>query len=222
MTINLSAQIRKVPTTTLNTQRVGGLISAEVYGKNQENTHLFVERSVLEKVLAAAGESSLINLTVDGKNPINVLIHGVQKHPVSDRITHVDFYQVDMKRASHFKIPLMFIGESKAVKEQEGTLVKSIDELEVSCLPGDLIHEIEVNISALENIGDVIRVKDLIVPEKITVKNDPEETVVSAAKHFEEAAAPVAEATAPVAEAVAGQEAAIAESVGKDGESKKK
>lgn len=184
--ITLNTKTREIPSKTLKTVRKRGEIPAELYGKKQKNQHLFVDEVVLNKVIVAAGESSLINLAIDNSQPIKVLIHDIQKDPVTDKVNHVDFYQVDMKRAITIKIPLVFIGESKAVKELEGTLVKNIDEIEINCLPDDLINQIEVDISTLKTFDDVIRIKDLNIPKAIKPESDLDNVVASVVPHYVE------------------------------------
>jgi len=168
----LKVQTREVPTGALKTLKKKGQIPAELYGQNQKNQHLLVGEVMLSKVLASAGESSLIDLVIDDGKTIKVLIHDVQKNPVTNRTSHVDFYQVDMKHTLTVDVPFVFIGESKAVKELEGTLIKNMDEIEISCLPGDLISHIEVDISSLQTFDDVIKVKNLKAPSSITIKAD--------------------------------------------------
>ncbi|MBU1131416.1 50S ribosomal protein L25 [Patescibacteria group bacterium] len=197
-TISLKVQKRGVPTKEINQQRKAGKVPAVLYGKNQASQPLFVDEVVFGKVYQTAGESSLVDLIIDDGQPIKALIYDVQKDPVTDKITHVDFYQIDMSKPFTFTIPLVFVGEAKAIKELEGTLIKSLDEVEISCLPNDLIHEIEADISSLETFEDTIWVKDLKVPETITIKTDLEETVASVAPPHVEAA--------PAAEEAAGAE----------------
>jgi large subunit ribosomal protein L25 len=74
-------------------------------------------------------------------------------------------------------IPIEFIGESPAVKDLEGNLITSKDEIEVECLPGDLISEIKVDISALKTFDDMIHVKSLNLASTIEVLDDPEDII---------------------------------------------
>lgn len=182
----LKVQTREIPTKALKTSKKKGKIPAELYGDGQKNQHLFVDEVMLGKVLVAAGESSLIDLIINDGKEIKVLIHDVQKNPITDRTSHVDFYQVDMKHALTVAVPIVFIGESKAVKELEGTLIKNLNEIEISCLPGDLINHIEVDISFLRTFDDIIKVKDLKVPAAITIKADLENVVASVVPHYVE------------------------------------
>jgi large subunit ribosomal protein L25 len=83
-------------------------------------------------------------------------------------------------------IALKFIGESPAVVEAGGVLVKNLDEIEVKCLPSDLISEIEVDLSSLKKFGDVIKVTDLKIPSNIEVLNDPQLIVATVVEPREE------------------------------------
>jgi len=177
MTISLQAQNREIPSKALQTIRKQGKIPAELYGNNQANKHLFLGSVSFDKVFKKAGESSFIDLAIDEAEAIKVLVQNVQRDPVTDNIIHVDFYQVDMTKPFTLNIPLEFIGEANAVKGLEGTLNKNLEEVEISCLPSDLISHIDVDITVLETFEDIIRVKDLKVPSTITIKNDPEEQV---------------------------------------------
>lgn len=192
MTIELKAQIRQIPTTEINQTRTKGLIPAEVYGHKQANQHIFVETGPFNKVYKEAGESSLVDLLIDGAKPIKILIREVQTHPVTGKAIHIDLQQVRMDEEIETKLQLLFVGEPKAVKELGGTLVTALEELEISCLPGDLIHDFEVNVENLATFEDSIKVKDLQLPKGIKVMNDPEETVAMVEPVHEEKPEPVA------------------------------
>jgi len=210
--IQLTAKSRQVPTAEKNQERSKGNLPAELYGLSNDNSHLFLNQLEFEKVYARAGESSLIDLGVDQGEPVKVLVKEVQQDPVTEKIVHVDFYRIDMNKELHTVVPLVFVGESKAVKYLNGILVKSLEEVEVACLPTDLISKIEVDISGLESFNEVIRVSDLRVPETMKILTNQERsvaTVVPVKVQVEEA---------PQAEVAAEGEAAEAE--GKEGEKK--
>jgi len=163
--------------------RKQGLIPAILYGRKIKNLALSVKAQDFEKVYQEAGESTLIKLkTREGPDKVKkervVLIHEVANDPVSDEPIHIDFYQVKMDEPIKAEVPLIFVGESPAVKEVEGVLVKNIQSLEVEALPQDLPHQIEVDISSLKTVDSKIHIKDLKLPTTVKIEVQPEEVVV--------------------------------------------
>lgn len=179
MTLKLSATIRNNLGKKAVLSRKAGKIPAVIYGHKKENINLELDYIEFEKVLNQAGESTLIDVSIDGKNPVKAIIAEVQRNPINNHIIHADIHQVDMKEKINVKIPLKFIGESKAVKEEGGVLVHNISEIEVHCLPEDLINEILVDISQLEKIDDVITIKDLKIPNKIEILHHHPDDIVA-------------------------------------------
>ena len=180
MTYALQAQKRAVATqSTLNTTRKEAKIPAVLYGHGKENTPLVLDRLTFKKVLLEAGESSLIELTVDNGKPVNVLVKEVQRDPVSDIIIHADLYQINMDVKVKTDVKLVFIGESPAVKEKGANLVLSADHIEIECLPKDLPHEISVRLDSLVEFGDSIQLKDIALPSGVVPLDDPESTLAS-------------------------------------------
>jgi large subunit ribosomal protein L25 len=181
-TLKLEAKKRTLTGKAVSQLREKGLIPAVVYGKGLASITLEVAEQAFLKVFKAAGESTLIDLVLDGKTD-KVLIQEVAHDPLSDKIVHADFHKISLTEKMHAKIPLVFIGESIAVKGLGGVLVKNVDELEVECLPTALVHEIPVDISKLVNFGDVIHLKDITVPPGIAVKHlHSEDPIVSVAE----------------------------------------
>jgi len=176
---NLKAYKREETNGKAKLLRAKGYLPAVLYGNNIANQSLKVKKNEFEKVYGQAGENTLVELQVGENAPVKVLIYDVQKEPVKDRITHIDFYQVDMKKKVTTEIPLVFAGEAKAIKELGGVLIKSMDNLEVECLPDDLVGEIIADISALEKFEDSIKVKDIKLPKGITALADAEQIVAT-------------------------------------------
>lgn len=161
-------------------------VAAIIYGSGSENQLLKMKGNDFLKVYGVAGVSNLIELELDGKKN-NVIVKEIQKHPVKNNIIHVDFYQVNMKKVIVAEIPFHFIGESKAVKEQGGLLLKGIDYLSVECLPGDLLDHIDIDISLITKIGQSLRVEDLKLPASLKVLANPSDSIVTVAEQREEA-----------------------------------
>lgn len=158
--------------------RAEGQVPAVLYGFGTEPTNITVDRNAFLKAYAAAGESTVLDLDLAGvTHP--VLIAEVQRNPLNDFVTHVDFRRVDLSQKIEAKIPLKLTGVSSAIKDLGGTLVQSLDELEVVCLPNALVHKIEVNIASLKTFDDVIRVSDIVIPSGIELKTELDSAVAS-------------------------------------------
>lgn len=153
-------------------------IPAVLYGNKVENIHLLLNKVEFDKVYAKAGESNLLDLEV-GDLKSKVIIKDVAYHPVKHTPIHVDLYQVNMKEKISASIPLIFLGEPKAVKELGGLLMKYTDEVEVKCLPGDLIDHIDVDVSGLNTFEDSIHMEDLNLPASMELMREKDEIVVN-------------------------------------------
>jgi large subunit ribosomal protein L25 len=177
-TLSLTATKRTVKGKTVAKLRKDGKLPAVLYGNNQASADIEINGREFAKVFKQAGESTLINLSLEGKSQ-PVIVQEVQNHYLTDKPIHVDFYAVNMTQIMKATIPLHFVGESMAVKASAGILVKNLSEVEVECLPGDLPHEIEVDISSLNTFEDAIHVSDLKVSDKVKILASPEEVVAN-------------------------------------------
>jgi large subunit ribosomal protein L25 len=148
-----------------------------LYGKGINNEMVWINKKVFDKVYEEAGESTIIKLALEKGGERNVIVKDVQKDILTGAPIHADFYQVRMDEEIEAEVELEFIGESPAVKELGGVLVKNMDKIEIKCLPGDLLSKIEVDISRIKTFDDYIYVKDLSIPEKVEISIDPETVV---------------------------------------------
>ncbi|HYC79923.1 MAG TPA: 50S ribosomal protein L25/general stress protein Ctc [Candidatus Binatia bacterium] len=176
--ITINATKRTVSGKPVKKLRNSGKLPAVVYGHNVKSENIEVSESEFLKTLKQAGESTIITLSVDGKNH-PVLIHDVHNHYLTDRPIHVDFYAVNMDEKLKATVQLHFIGESQAVKALGGVLARNLSELEVECLPADLPSHFEVDISSLNTFEDSIRVSDLNVSDKVKILANPEEVIIA-------------------------------------------
>ena len=180
-TLVISAQARKLTGRKTNKLRKEGCIPGVVYGPKSKNISIKIGKKDFKDVFSKAGESTLIDLKIDDKEIGKVIINNYQIDPVSDDIIHFDLYQVRMDKKITTRASIKFVGESPAVKNEDGILVKNHDTLEIKCLPKDLIHDIEVDLSVLGHIDDNVRIKDLKISDNIEIIADLEETVVNIA-----------------------------------------
>ena len=152
-----------------------GQMPAVVYGPKQETLSISLPLLEFKRILRDEGESTVIDLEGLGK-PLQVLIHEVDRDPVTSTPRHADFYAIEKGAKVEVAVPLSFIGESAAVKAG-ANLVKVMHELDIESSPADLPHEIEVDISSLENVGDQIHVKDLKLPKGVVAQVEEDEVV---------------------------------------------
>jgi large subunit ribosomal protein L25 len=144
-----------------------------------KNLHLSVPAKEFNKIFKEAGESTVIKLKLGvGKEEINALVYGVQRNILTGAVSHIDFYGVKMDEKIRVNIPLVFIRESKAVKEG-GVLIKAIQELEVEALPVNLPRHIEIDLTKLNEIGDSIFIKDINLGKEIKILIDAETVIAT-------------------------------------------
>lgn len=154
-----------------------GTIPAVVYGHESTTRAIALDAARFQHIWRQAGESSLIDLVVDGETPVKTIIQDVQYEPRSNRVVHVDFHQVNMKEKVHVDVNLEFTGEAPAVKELGGTLLTLKSAIAIECLPGDLVKAITVDVRMLKTFDDALHVRDLPVPATIVVKDNPDDVV---------------------------------------------
>lgn len=177
---SLKSETRTVHGKKVAAYRKKGFVPAVLYGgKSKDAQSLLIPEKDFARVYRGAGESSLITLNVGADDVRNVLVHEVSLHPVTGAFMHIDFFEVRMDEKLKAKVPLVFTGESPAVKNNGGMLVRTLQEVEVECLPGLLPHEIAIDISALGKFHDAIRLRDLQMPEGVTLKGDADEVVAT-------------------------------------------
>jgi large subunit ribosomal protein L25 len=114
---------------------------------------------------------------VEGEK-LTTLVREKQRHPVTSSLLHVDFQVLSMTEKLRTTVVIVLEGEAPAAKNFNGVLVTGQTELEVECLPSDLPERIRVDVSGLNEIGNSIHVRDLVLPPKVEVLTDPDELVV--------------------------------------------
>lgn len=172
----LTAERRTVSGKQVRHLRQQGLIPAVLYGHGLAPVSLQIQERELAKVLVQAGTHRIVTLEVEGESK-NILVKEIQKHPIKGNLLHVDLYTVVMTEKIRTKIPLVFTGISPVVVRKEGILVHGIDEVEIECLPQDLIESITVDLSRLTEVGQEIKVGELRVDPGIEILSNGEEVV---------------------------------------------
>ena len=183
-TMELKAKIREnTGSKASRADRAQDMIPVSFYGPGADALLLNVKRGEFEKVMREAGETTLIDLVVDGNEKANakVLIYDTAFDPVSDNIIHADLYKAPLDKPIEVEVPLDFVGESIAVKDQHGTAIFTHRTLPVSCLPTAIPHSLKVDMSVIEDFDTHISVGDLKLPEGVTATIETDAVLVSVA-----------------------------------------
>ncbi len=179
--------------------RKTGIFPANIYGKGIQSLSVQVPFKDFEKIFKEVGETGLLDIEINSEiRPI--LIKNVQFDVLTHTPLHADFFQVNLKEKVKAMVPIVTVGEPKAVTEKIGLLLQPLSEVEVEALPENLPENIEVNVEPLAVIDEQITISDLKVPSEITILTEPEQVVVK-----------ISELVSKEAEEQAAQEAAAAE-----------
>jgi large subunit ribosomal protein L25 len=216
---SIKAAKRKLLGRKVKSLRKKGILPANIYGKGVKSLSVEVILSDFQKVYKKAGETGLVEIVVDSKKR-PVLIHNIQKDPVTDDYIHADFLQVDLKKKVIAGVPVELSGEAPAEKQGLGTAVQYINEVEVEALPADLPEKFELDLSSLESVDGSIVVGDIKVDKKkVAIQNDPEQILVKVEELRKEEPEPEPEIeTTEGAEEEASEEGEKTEGVKKEGE----
>jgi large subunit ribosomal protein L25 len=194
--IQLDVQLRKeVGSAHAQKARRADLIPAVIYGGSAKPTIIQAERKAYERISRQhAGESLIYHLNVldQGKKVADfpAIVKDVQLHPVSDEVIHLDFNRISLDKEIEINVKIITKGEAIGVKKDGGTLDHTMWELDIICLPTNIPHHIEVDISNL-GIHDAVHVKDLVLPKGVRTKHDPDSVVATVSGSMrEETAAP--------------------------------
>jgi large subunit ribosomal protein L25 len=187
--------------------RQKGFIPAIFYGRSTENILLAVKNEELVKLHKEKKDHAFIKLIIDdgGKKIEKLsLIKELQRQPLTGKLYHADFYEVDLKNKLTFEVSLQFVGKAIGV-ENGGELQHIKRVVKVSCLPANLPDHIEVDVASLD-IGDSIKIKELKLADGITILDPADQAVAAVAAIKVVKATPAEEEAA----AVAAAEAAVA------------
>ena len=193
--------------------RRAGQVPAIVYGGGSEPQSIQLEHE--RTWLLSQNDwfyASILDLEIDGKSQ-KVLLRDLQRHPYKQRIMHIDFQRVNANEAIRVSVPLRFVNvaNSPAGKTAGVVVTHELNEVHVSCLPGDLPEHIDVDLSALKP-GDTVHLSQVAMPKGVEVPElrlgaDHDVAVVMArfarteSEETTEAAAPAEGAAAPAADA---------------------
>ena len=175
----IKAEKRDVIGKQVRAMRREGKMPAVIYGRRTEPISISLDAHTASLVLGKLTSSSLVTIDVDGTE-YPALVREKQRDYIKNRLLHVDFLAVSLDEQIRASVRLNFIGVSLAVKDFNAVLVHNIEALEVECLPSDLPERIDVDILVLARPGEGIRVRDIVVSEKVRLLDDPDTMVAVA------------------------------------------
>lgn len=191
----LTAELRNVLGKKVKKLRRQGILPANVYGKDLNSTAVQVKLAEFQPIYKEVGETGLIDLQVDGQTR-PVLVKNINIDFRTHTPLHADFFQVNLKEKVKTMVPLVLIGEPKAVSEKVGILLQQLNEVEVEALPEALPENIEVPVETLSAVDEQVTVADLKKPDNVTILTDESQTVARIGELVVEEAEPEPEAVA--------------------------
>ena len=199
----IKTEIRTIVGNSVRKLRNAGILPAVIYSKELGSISLQLNYLEFLRLFKEVGTSNVIDLMIDEKK-YPCIVHGLDIHPVTGRLRHVDFLSVNLLKKVTATVELVFVGEAPAVKEFGAVLTTPLQEIEVEALPDNLPSSIEVDLSSLVSIESMIRVSDLASSDNYEIITNSEEliaTLVYQSVEVEEAPAEVVESTEPVSTA---------------------
>ena len=174
----INAEKRDVVGKKVGSLRRQGLIPGVMYGHNEPPFPITMNAREIERVINNLTSSSIVTVKVNGESH-QALIREKQKDYIRNQIIHIDFQILSLKEKIRSKIEVKLVGVAPAVKNFNGIVLQEREFIDVEALPADLPERITVDISGLENIGDLIRVGDLDISDAVTVFDDVNDVIVS-------------------------------------------
>jgi large subunit ribosomal protein L25 len=175
----LKATKRDVIGKKVGALRRKGKLPAVLYGHRIETTAIMLDAHEGSQTLSHLTSSSLVTIDLDGKEYL-ALVREKQRDFIKNRLIHLDFQVVSLTEKMHAKVGIELTGTAPAVKDFNAVIHTGLTEMEVECMPQDLPERIVVNISGLAELGDAVRVRDVVLSDKVKILGDLEEIIAVA------------------------------------------
>jgi large subunit ribosomal protein L25 len=173
----LVATHRDITGKAVSRLRHDGKLPAVVYGHGEGSANVTVDAHEFEQLRRHTSGNTLIDLSVDGGKSRPVLVNGVQVHPVNRRTLHVDLFLVKMTEELTVDVPLVATGIAPAVEVGGGTLLHPTESVKVRALPDHLPESITYAVESLVDFDTTLHVRDLTIPEDVTLVTDGDEII---------------------------------------------
>ena len=194
--IELEVAPREVLGKATKKLRREGIIPANITGHNEPPQAVQIDAVLFDKLRRAHHSTSLLTLKMPDATTQTALIRHVEHAPKSGKIIHVDFSRVSLTERITAKVPLNFVGESIAVKNEGGVLLHLVEAIEVEYQASNIVDSVDVDISVITEIDGAIHAGDVKLPQGFTLITDPAEPIAKVASTRAEVAEANAAATA--------------------------
>lgn len=162
-----------------------------IYGHKIDPVAITMELKESTRVLNTTTSSSVIYINLEGTEHA-VLVRERQRDYLKNRFIHVDFQAVSQTEKIRAEVSIEMVGTAPAVKDFNGVVVEGVDSVNVEALPKDLPERFVLDISSLKQIGDSLTLRDIVIPEGVTVLDPMDEMIIlitaPAAEEVEEVA----------------------------------
>jgi large subunit ribosomal protein L25 len=177
MDLQIRVDARTVTGKQTKRLRAAGIVPGVLFGKVAGSVPVQLDAKQLDQLYRQVGRTSVVKISVDGGNSTSAVIKSLQRHPLTGRALHVDFFALDLTHEMTVDVPLTFSGEAPAIEATGGFLLTSLDHLRIKALPSDMPRELTVDLTPLVDLEAAIHVSDIAVADNVTVLNDPDEMV---------------------------------------------
>jgi large subunit ribosomal protein L25 len=175
----LEAKKREIIGKKVKALRREGMMPAVIYGSDLEPQPITLDAKKAVQTLKVIGANTLVTIKL-GKKEHLALVRDVQREVIKRDLLHIDFQAVSLEESISTTVPIIIIGDAPAVSAYDAVLSSALDELQIEAKAKDLPDSVTIDVSSLEEIGDNILVKDIVIPGDVNVLDDPEEIVIVA------------------------------------------
>ena len=177
MDLEIRVDARTVTGKQTKRLRASGIVPGVLFGKVAGSVPVQLDAKALDQLYREAGRTSVVKVSVGDGGATSAVIKSMQRHPLTGRALHVDFFALDLTHEMTVDVPLSFSGEAPGIEATGGFLLTSLDHLRMKALPSDMPQQISVDLSPLVDLEAAIHVSDLPIPDNVTVLNDPDDLV---------------------------------------------
>lgn len=158
--------------------RRAGFIPANLYGAAIDSVPVLVEAAEVVRVLNTTSRNTPLRLSILGETEARTaFVWGVQREPVSGAVLHVDFYHVEAGHRMRAQVPLVLVKVDPNLEKLDRRINFMTHQIEVETLPEDLPTQIEIDASTLVEVDSELRVKDVVVSDKVHILTSADQPI---------------------------------------------